>query len=93
MSNPFENLSRRTLIKGTLLATFFSSAFGRAIAATNLVSVKLSATASTQISVTVTANESAKFYIEYGTSAGSMKSKTSISNLTKGESKTVNLTG
>jgi hypothetical protein len=93
MSNPFEYLSRRTLIKGTLLATFFSSAFGRAIASTNLVAAKLSATASTQVSVTVTAIDSAKIYIEYGTSAGSMKSKTSIFNLAKGESKAVTLNG
>jgi hypothetical protein len=93
MSNPFEYLSRRSLLKGTILATFLSTTFGRAIAATNLVTAKVASTASTQISISVTANDAAKCYIEYGSSAGSMKNKTSVAILAKGETKLINLVG
>ena len=93
MSNPFEYLSRRSLLKGSLLATLFSSSIGRAFAATPLVTSKVTAIASTQVTVAITASAALRCYIEYGTSAGSLKSKTTISTFAKGESKVINLTG
>ena len=93
MSNPFEYLSRRSLIKGTILASIFSTPVGRALATSNLVSAKLASTSSTQLSITITAADAAKCYIEYGSSAGSMKSKTAIATLVKGENKTLNVSG
>jgi hypothetical protein len=93
MSNPFEYLSRRSLLKGSLLATLFSSSIGRAFAATPIVSSRVTAIASTQVTVTITASAAVRCYIEYGTSASSLKSKTVISSFAKGESKVINLTG
>ena len=93
MSNPFEYLSRRSLIKGTILASLLSTSVGRAVAATNIVSAKFANSTSSQISITVSASDSAKCYIEYGSTAGSMKSKTAISTLAKGESKTFTISG
>jgi len=93
MSNLFNYLSRRALLKGTLVATFLSTTAGRAIAATNLVSAKISSTSATQISVTITSQDVVKCYLEYGVSAGSMKSKTAVLTLAKGESKVFTLSG
>jgi hypothetical protein len=93
MSNPFEYLTRRSLLKGTALAAFFSSRLGSAIASDVPVSAKVSSTSSTQILLTLTANQPLRTYIEYGTSVGSLKGKTNIITIAKGELKSVSITG
>jgi hypothetical protein len=76
-----------------MLAALFSTPFGKAIAAANLVSAKATSSSATQLSITISALDAAKCYIEYGVSAGAMKNKTSISTFAKGESKVITLSG
>lgn len=87
MSNPFEFLSRRTLLKGSLLATLLSTSIGKSVAASKLVSAKLVETKSSQVTVAVTSSAYTKCFIEYGYGAGTLSNKTNIYSLASGDVK------
>ena len=89
MSNPFEFLTRRTLLKGTILTTIFSTSIGKAIAASKLVNSKVVGITSSQITVAITSIGPSKCYIEYGYSSGALSNKSSIYSLAAGEVKNI----
>ena len=91
MINKF--IPRRTFFKGSFLTLLFSSPLARALGATPPFQIAISSKGSTLVSFSLRANVAVRVYIEYGASAGTMKSKSSIVSLNPGESKSLVISG
>ena len=89
MSNPFNFISRRGLLKATALSAIASSPIAKALGAVPVSQKLLNPTTSSSISVSVSTTTAVRAYIEYGYSKTSIAGKTQVLNIAKGVTQTL----
>ena len=89
MSNPFNFISRRGLLKATVLSAIATSPIAKALGAVPVSQKLLNPTSSSSILVSVSTTTAIRAYIEYGYSRTSVAGKTQVLNIAKGVTQTL----
>jgi Calcineurin-like phosphoesterase len=84
MSNPFNFISRRGLLRVTILSAIATTPIAKALGAIPVSQKLLNATTSNSISISISATTAVRAYIEYGYSKTAISGKTQALNIAKG---------
>ena len=86
-------ISRRHFLKALPLSILATLSFKGASAASLPIKVTVSKKSASTLTFSISATLSGKFYLEYGTTATQVTSKSSISTVTAGKAKVIQLNG
>lgn len=91
MSNSFNFISRRGLLKVTVLSAIATTPIAKALGAVPVSQKLLNPTTSSSISISISATTAVRVYIEYGYSKTSIAGKTQALNIAKGVAQTITI--
>lgn len=91
MSNPFNFISRRGLLRVTILSAIATTPIAKALGAIPVSQKLLNATTSNSISISISATTAVRAYIEYGYSKTAISGKTQALNIAKGVAQTITI--